>query len=446
MGTTSASADHARLVSDTARLAGLPEAAVTVVPLQEWPLLPSGKPDRQRVAALARREVADARPRGRSRTAETSPTHTPIALASPASVLADVLGRPVADTDSFASLGGDSLSYVEASVRLERVLGTLPHDWHLRPVGTLARDAAPRRRWWRSVETSTLLRALAVVAIVGSHADLFAVVGGAHFLLVLVGFNLGRFALASARRDERVRALLRSVARVVVPSVLWIGGVSLVTGAYPLPTVLLVNSLVGPARWSEPAWYFWFVEALVWCLLALAALLAVPALHRLDLRHPFWFPVGLAVAGLATRYELVLLRDGGTVIHRPEVVWWLVALGWAAARAGTTTHRLVVSGLLLATVPGFFDDAQRSAVVVLAALALVWVRRTPVPAVLVAPLACVAGASLWIYLTHWQVYPHLEVDHSFWATAASLVVGVLAWRAWRLLEARVSSLRTRTAT
>jgi acyl carrier protein len=38
-------------------------------------------------------------------------------------VLADVLGRPVADTDSFASLGGDSLSYVEASVRLERVLG-----------------------------------------------------------------------------------------------------------------------------------------------------------------------------------------------------------------------------------------------------------------------------------------------------------------------------------
>ncbi len=446
VGTTSVPADHARLVSDTARLAGLPEAAVTVVPLQKWPLLPSGKPDRQRVAALARREVADARPRGRSRTAETSPTHTPIALASPASVLADVLGRPVADTDSFASLGGDSLSYVEASVRLERALGTLPHDWHLRPVGTLARDVAPRRRWWRSVETSTLLRALAVVAIVGSHADLFAVVGGAHFLLVLVGFNLGRFALASARRDERVRALLRSVARVVVPSVLWIGGVSLVTGAYPLPTVLLVNSLVGPARWSEPAWYFWFVEALVWCLLALAALLAVPALHRLDLRHPFWFPVGLAVAGLATRYELVLLRDGGTVIHRPEVVWWLVALGWAAARAGTTTHRLVVSGLLLATVPGFFDDAQRSAVVVLAALALVWVRRTPVPAVLVAPLACVAGASLWIYLTHWQVYPHLEVDHSFWATAASLVVGVLAWRAWRLLEARVSRLRTRTAT
>jgi len=416
----------ADLATSAARLAGLPAAAVTVVPLEEWPVLASGKPDRQRVAALAGREVTRARPRGRSRTAETS--------LPPTAVLAQVLGRPVGPEDSFASLGGDSLSYVEASVRLERALGPLPHDWHLRPVGTLAEVAGPRRRWWRSVETGTLLRALAVVAIVGSHADLFAVVGGAHFLLVLVGFNLGRFALASTRRDERVRAVLRSAARVAVPSVLWIGGVSLLTGAYPWPTALLVNSLVGPAGWSEPAWYFWFVEAMVWCAVALAAVLAVPALHRLDVRHPFWFPVGLAVAGLATRYELVLLREGGTVIHRPEVVWWLVALGWAAARAGTTTHRVVVSALLAATLPGFFTDPQRGLVVLLACLALVWVRRTPVPTVLVAPLACVAGASLWIYLTHWQVYPHLEVDHSFWATVASLVVGVLAWRAWRLLE------------
>jgi hypothetical protein len=65
---------------------------------------------------------------------------------------------------------------------------------------------------------------------------------------------------------------------------------------------------------------------------------------------------------------------------------------------------------------------------VLGVLLVVWVRRLHVPAVLVAPLGQLAGASLWIYLTHWQVYPHLEVDHPFWATTASLVVGVLAWR------------------
>ena len=54
------------------------------------------------------------------------------------------------------------------------------------------------------------------------------------------------------------------------------------------------------------------------------------------------------------------------------------------------------------------------------------------------PLVSVlASASLWIYLTHWQVYPHLEVDHPLLATLASLLVGVLVHRL-------VSHLSTRT--
>ncbi|MBL0922476.1 MAG: AMP-dependent synthetase, partial [Phycisphaerales bacterium] len=176
-------------------------------------MLPSGKPDRQRLLALVEERE-----------------HAPADDA--ASVLAAVLRREVRPTDSFASLGGDSLSYVGVSVRLERLLGTLPDDWHLRPVATLAGEPPARRRW-RSVETGTVLRALAVVAIVATHSNLLDLTGGADLLLVLVGFNLGRFALASTRRSDRVRALVRSAARVAVPSVLWIGGVTLLTGQYP---------------------------------------------------------------------------------------------------------------------------------------------------------------------------------------------------------------------
>jgi hypothetical protein len=350
-----------------------------------------------------------------------------------------VLGRPVSPRDSFASLGGDSLSYVEASVRLEQLLGRLPDDWHLRPVGTLVPAPARRApRGWQSVETGVLLRALAIVAIVGTHGNLLDLTGGAHLLLVLMGFNLGRFALGSPHRRERVRALVRSVARVAVPSVLWISGVTLLTGQYPWATALLVNSLVGPRSWAEPAWHFWFIEAFVLCALGLAVLAAVPAVHRLDRRHPFWFPVVLALVGLLTRYEVVVLR-GGDVIHRAEVVWWLVALGWATARATSTTHRAVVSALLVLTVPGFFTDPARDAVVLLGALALVWVRRTWLPTALVPLLSALAAASLWIYLTHWQVYPHLEVDHPLLATLASLLVGVLVHR----LVSHLSSLTRR---
>ncbi len=40
---------------------------------------------------------------------------------------------------TFVSLGGDSLSYIECSIRLEDALGRLPADWHVMPVGALDR-------------------------------------------------------------------------------------------------------------------------------------------------------------------------------------------------------------------------------------------------------------------------------------------------------------------
>jgi hypothetical protein len=45
-----------------------------------------------------------------------------------------------------------------------------------------------------------------------------------------------------------------------------------------------------------------------------------------------------------------------------------------------------------------------------------------------APLATVAGvvatSSLYVYVTHWQVYPHWENTHPWFATAASFAVGI----------------------
>jgi hypothetical protein len=59
----------------------------------------------------------------------------------------------------------------------------------------------------------------------------------------------------------------------------------------------------------------------------------------------------------------------------------------------------------------------------------------------------IGGASLFVYLTHWLVYPHLEVDHQLLAWSASMVTGIVAWRCYttarRLLG--VGAARTRAA-
>lgn len=391
---------------------GLPRTAVRVVPVDELPRLPSGKPDLRAVAGLA--EAAAREPR-------------PVTAYDVAGTYGLVLGLPeVGPDDSFVSLGGDSLSYVEASVRLEELLGHLPDGWHLATVAELERQRRRHHRRGRTVETGVLVRALAIVAIVGTHANLFVLAGGAHLLLVAAGANLARFQLAAVPRAERCRRLLRGAARVAVPSVLWLAAVTALTGAYPWPTVLLVNHAVGPASWAEPQWHFWFIEALVAALLATAALLAVPGVDRLERRWPFALPVALALLLLATRFELVGLR-GGDDIHRPEVVAWLVALGWAVARAVSVRQRLLVSALVVATVPGFCDDLAREGFIVTGALALIWLRQVRLPVVAARVAGTLAAASLWIYLTHWQVYPHLEHRFPPAALASALAVGVAAW-------------------
>ncbi len=421
---------------------GLPPRAVQVLRLDAVPRLPNGKPDYRTLAGHAR-----VRPRARTAAPATSPPAAP-GVEDVRRVYAAVLDRPDATPqDSFTSLEGDSLSYVETSIRLEQVLGVLPPGWHTTPIRDLAAAATASRRG-RTLETNVLLRAAAIVAIVATHANLIVLVGGAHVLLGVAGFNFGRFHLTDAPRRERVAHLLTSVARIAVPSMVWLAGVALLTRDIGWRNVLLLNALLGPRGWAEPEWWYWFIEVLVSLLLALTALMALPWVDRAERRHPFWLPFGLALAGLLTRYDVVELLPGDE-IHRAGVVFWLFALGWAAVRAAGWRHRALVSVVLVATVPGFFGDAAREGVVVLGLLLLVWLRAVRVPAPVARLAGVLASASLYIYLTHWQVYPHLEDRFPLAATVLSLAVGVLAWqagsRATSYVERRVAALRGRTA-
>ncbi len=436
-GRTAPEEDLLRVAKDHV---GLPRGAVQVVALTSLPRLPSGKPDYRRVVALARDSGASVEP-GPSETAGSARRAAELRAAEVRAAelraaLAAVLGHAeVTDTDSFVGLEGDSLSYVEAAVRVEDVLGRLPVGWHTLSIGELAGVEAPARRG-RTLETNVLLRALAIVAIVGTHANLFVLVGGAHVLLAVAGFNFGRFHLTDSARAARVRHLAGSITRIVVPSVVWLGGVALLTRDVGWTNVLLLNGLLGPRSWAEPQWWYWFVEALVWTLVALTAFLAIPGVDRLERRWPFWLPVGLAGAGLLTRYDVVTVLSGDE-IHRASVVFWLFALGWATVKATRPAHRVVVSALVLASVPGFFGDPLREGVVVLGILLLVWLGSVRVPAVLARGIGVLASASLYIYLAHWQVYPHLEDDAPLLATALSLVAGIAFWRATEWASARM---------
>ena len=128
----------------------------------------------------------------------------------------------------------------------------------------------------------------------------------------------------------------------------------------------------------------------------------------------------------------------------PPHVFWLFALGWAAAEAQRFRHRVLLTAVIAASVPGFFNNGLRDAVVAGGLLVLLWVPQLPIPRPALRVLGPLAASSLFIYLTHWQVYPWFT-GHPWTALGASLAVGVLCWvcleRAVPLAAAAVRRLR-----
>jgi hypothetical protein len=412
-----------RVRETVAAASGLPTSAIQVTRLDALPRTASGKPDLAALAEHARLlgQAAVEAPAGST-------------LEAVRRDYAVVLGRSDVDpADSFVGLGGDSLSYVELATRLSRRLD-LPRDWHTRPIVELAPDRRPRGRPGVAprvphgvrLDTSVVLRALAIVAIVGTHANLFTVVGGAHLLLAVAGHNFARFQLAGTTREARLRHGLASLAQLVVPASLWIGGVALVTGFYSPATAVFLNGLLGSDGWTVQ-WQYWFLEALVWLTGLALALVAVPWLDRLERRTPWGVAFGLVLVALAVRFAWAGLASGTTERYTIGVVALWFALGWAAFRADTAARRWLVVALTALGTLGFFGDPVREALVVAGVALLVHVPTLRVPAWLVAPLSVTASASLFVYLTHWQVYPHLEDVFPLGATLTSFAVGIAVW-------------------
>ncbi|MFW0772894.1 AMP-binding protein [Paenarthrobacter nitroguajacolicus] len=431
--------DLALVAKTLAQDLGVPRAAVELYSVPSIPRLANGKPDYPAILALSVRSE----PAQSEDVLDADDGHPSATTGSVQKIYAEALERQnVAITDSFVSLGGDSLSYVAVSVRLEKALGRIPQGWHTMPICELvpAQDSAPSgdlgkagapgpvgravQKWhsklFASMETGIVLRAVAIVFIVATHIDFFSWEGTAHVLMALAGYNFARFQLTGSR-GERLRRQLGAVARIVVPSVAVIGLAFVVTDDYRWQNIFLLNSLVGPPGWTDLS-RFWFVEVLVHILLGLAILLAIPGVDRALRRWPWAFPLVLAGIDLLQRFDIIELPYPGQ-----GPVLWLFAFGWAAAVSRRWWQRAALTALALLTIPGSFPSESRSATILVGFLILLWIPTLPVPRGLHRITALLASSSLYIYVTHWLVYPYFVEVSKGLAVAVSLAAGVAYW-------------------
>jgi len=355
----------------------------------------------------------------------------------------------VSPEDSFVDLGGDSLRYLELTVGLERLLGSVPDGWEKMSAGALSamsRSASAQP----TIASDIFLRSIAILLVVLHHATPWPIPGGAGAMLVLCGYGLARFQSKALFAGDFWR-FLRPLGLVLWPYYLVVLGFSIVWWKIPWASVFLVGNLgfAEPERHEMLPYLYWFVEAFAQLLIFWGLLFTVSPIRRLATRDPFRFGMLMLAVAVAMHFVVPALWPvGQRQIFTLAWVLHLAVFGWCAAFANSMARRMAVVVVaclvmpLMAYTGGNWAGAwflYGMQVPVLAVL--LYVPRVRLPAPAAALLVSIAAASYHIYLLH-RIVPEVLFDTGNPATfsapfpvaisiASGIVTGVLAYRLQR---------------
>ncbi len=310
--------------------------------------------------------------------------------------------------DSFLSLGGDSLRFVQLSLGLEKILGVVPEKWETMPVSALA--ALDRRESKRpQVGIDLVIRALAIALVVLHHETLWPIPGGAAAMVILAGFGLARFQ-SGALLSGSLGRLLRPLAQILVPYYLIVAAYAVAWGEVPWASVFLIGNFgfADPGRHSMVPYLYWFVEAYCQMLLVFAALFAVPAVRRSAAGRPLATGMALLAAAFAARLALPLLWGiGNRQIFTLPWNLYLAVIGWCAAIAETRLQRsmLMLAGTVIFLYFGFYEAVWVGTTIkylmqIAVLAALLFLPRIPLPRWAVQLTLPLSAAGFHIYILH----------------------------------------------
>lgn len=315
--------------------------------------------------------------------------------------------KQVKPTDTFRSLGGDSLLYVQAALAIEETSGRLAADWDRKTIAELSQrpaEAGPRK-----IETSILLRGLAILMVVIHHATLWPLPAGAPVLLMLAGHGLGRFHATSLFAGDSF-GFLKSVLGKLAPYYLILLGFALVWKQIPWASVFLVGNLGfgHPESRTLLPFLYWFVETYVQLMLLVAFVFAIPSVRRVAARRPFEAGIVCLAICLTLRIVVPMAFDlGDRAGFNPTWLMFLLPMGWCAYFADTAKKKLlltafaVMAAVVAALHGGNWHGAWiRYGLTTAGLLLLLFRPQIRFPRRLIWPALTVSAASFHIYLVH----------------------------------------------
>ena len=381
----------------------LTRQVVAVVPMADIPRLSSGKVDYSTIVQLAEAcLISSLQPAE----AEAQPTPA-VGQESLAAAFASVFGSSSVDAgQSFVSLGGDSLSYVQISLLIEEHLGFLPEEWERLTVGELQamvqcraaeRAASPERGGATLLDTDVLLRAFAICGVVVVHAgDLFGLYGGSELLFLLAGYNFARFQSEALFEGRSLKALKPYVINILLPLLAIIVAHDVIKGGVDIRRYLLIGNF-----FNLSIHYFYFLEVLFQCLVVFTVVMAIRPVREYAKEQPWRAGVSLFMAAVAAHFIGLQVADLAPLDYRvPQFYLYLVIYGWCLHFAKSAGRKNLALMLALVIFPTTFVAPSETFWLVVGSMLLLFVPKVSISGTARRMVATIAGATFYIYMVH----------------------------------------------
>lgn len=423
----------------------LPQHVIDVYELAEYPLLASGKIDYASI--LKNTEESSKGISGQSLSKKArSPLERIKCLfqwsSSDASypirkAFTKALGNyEIKPDDTFVSLGGDSLSYIQVFMAIEKNLGYVPENWQNITVAELER-LEDRKTVITHIDVTILLRTLSIILIVANDTRLFGlfdIVGGTSVLMAIAGFNFAKFQASSISTLNSIRPIMSVVKRILLPYLVFVFIRQFYTGDYTFSRLLMYSNFI----MTGDTWRYWFIEVLIQTYLIMILLFSFKTIRLFSRINPYTF--GIMMLGVSVFFDLI-----GHIVYTKHLAFvpykwiWLFALGWCIY-FGDTVPKKIINTLLLVLLAftlyslhdyRFYLQNSRMWVSLFGIIVLIWIHRVTILWPLNKITTMIGAASLYIYLVHGScasVFRALvHYDCKLLVVASGLVGGVVFW-------------------
>jgi acyl-CoA synthetase (AMP-forming)/AMP-acid ligase II/acyl carrier protein len=413
--------------------------AITIIDVESLPKTASGKIQRRKLSEWYAKEKPES---------DESPHDEVVADTPIQAIFCETLhlGQVNPEEDTFISLGGDSLSYIQFSMKLERYLGYLPPKWEEMTILELEQEELEQRQT-ATLETSILFRALAISGVVFNHSELIPsqyIQGGAFLLLMISGENFARFQGGSLLQGRFTNTISSLLGNLLIPYLFIALAYQIYTQEFNLPVLLLFSNFIDPGTAS--IFPIWFIQVLTQCIILFSLLFGIRSIRNFANVSPWRFGLITLMISIAIRLVVPYLWDTNYLFNRvPHMMIWLFIVGWCLQFAEAKDKKLAISIILMVILPIFFSPTQSNFWwLLVGSMTVAWMPYISVPKIMKNPVQIVSAAAYVIYLNH-MIFIHIVTKvagiETPWINATvALLGGIFVWWSVNLLQEWISKI------